>query len=334
MFICIDLTKCTEPKDFFSALTCFFELKSFTFSVVDDALTCNGVKLYIRGMADCNLFGKSNIDLKRSLCSQNVVYSGEMPEMSMADRRKLGHLALGKTVTVFTDRPLGTYHPEKPNMYYPINYGYVKSLIGGDGEEQDAYILGVDTPVDSFQGVVCAVIYRSDDSEDKWVVAPKDAVLDQAEIADAVHFQEQFHFGKIECLYEKSAGAILFSTESNERRYLIIRAKKGHCGFPKGHLERGESELCAAIREIREETGLSAKLYPDFRLSVKYPLNDKAMKESVYFLGTFSGDIAMQEAEVAEIMLLPYEQALKTVSFENDRELLRKAESFLLKNNI
>ena len=60
---------------------------------------------------------------------------------------------IGKTVTVTVDRPLGSYHPEHRDMYYPINYGYVEGIIAPDGEEQDAYILGVDKAVDKTSAV-------------------------------------------------------------------------------------------------------------------------------------------------------------------------------------
>lgn len=71
---------------------------------------------------------------------------------------------LGKIVTV--DRAMGTYHPEHPDMYYPINYGYISGIIAPDGEEQDAYIIGVDKPVQEFTGKIIAIIHRNDDVED------------------------------------------------------------------------------------------------------------------------------------------------------------------------
>ena len=55
---------------------------------------------------------------------------------------------IGKIVTVTVDRPMGSYHPEHKDMYYPVNYGYIEGIIAPDGEEQDAYILGVDKAVD------------------------------------------------------------------------------------------------------------------------------------------------------------------------------------------
>ena len=79
---------------------------------------------------------------------------------------------IGEIVKVIIDRPLGSRHPKYANIIYPINYGYIEGIIAPDGEEQDAYVLGVDTAVSEFCGKVIAVIHRYDDVEDKWVVAP------------------------------------------------------------------------------------------------------------------------------------------------------------------
>lgn len=100
---------------------------------------------------------------------------------------------LGQIVDVVVDRPLGSTHPKHKNIVYPINYGYIEGLIGGDGEEQDAYILGVDVPVESYTGRVIAIIKRKNDNEDKWVVAPEDKIYSVSEIEALVNFQEQ-HF--------------------------------------------------------------------------------------------------------------------------------------------
>ena len=74
---------------------------------------------------------------------------------------------IGDTVTVIVDRELGTYHPKHPDIYYPINYGYIEGIIAPDGEEQDAYTLGVTEPVQQFTGEVIAIIHRKNDIEDK-----------------------------------------------------------------------------------------------------------------------------------------------------------------------
>ena len=99
---------------------------------------------------------------------------------------------LGETVTVIIDRPQGSCHPNHPTLVYPVNYGYVPNLIGGDGEEQDVYILGVDKPLETFTGTVIGVIHRRNDVEDKWIAAPEGTVFTREEIWDSVKFQEQY----------------------------------------------------------------------------------------------------------------------------------------------
>ena len=104
---------------------------------------------------------------------------------------------IGDIVTVTVDRPLGSFHPEYKDMLYPINYGYIEGIIAPDGEEQDAYILGVNEAVEKFTGKIIAVIHRSDDVEEKWVVCPEDRTFSIEEIMKQVSFQEQYYNSKI-----------------------------------------------------------------------------------------------------------------------------------------
>ena len=105
---------------------------------------------------------------------------------------------MNKIVKVVMDRPFGSYHPEHKDMYYPVNYGYIPGIIAPDGEEQDAYVLGVDVPLTEFVGEVVAVIRRNDDVEDKWVVVPRGLVISKDEIEKQVYFQEQYFDSRIE----------------------------------------------------------------------------------------------------------------------------------------
>ena len=113
---------------------------------------------------------------------RKLIYKLEFDEVEM----------LGKIVKVIVDRPLGTYHPKHKDIYYSVNYGYIEGIIAADGEEQDAYILGVNEPIKEFNGKVIAVIHRFDDIEEKWVVAPEGASFTKDEIMQQVEFQEQF----------------------------------------------------------------------------------------------------------------------------------------------
>lgn len=107
---------------------------------------------------------------------------------------------IGKNVTVTVDRPLGSSHPNYPDMIYPINYGYIKGVLALDGEEQDAYILGVSEPIFEFCGRVIAIIYRLDDVENKLVVAPEGITFSEQEIIKQTHFQEKYFDIRVELL--------------------------------------------------------------------------------------------------------------------------------------
>lgn len=104
---------------------------------------------------------------------------------------------IGKTVCGIIDRPLGTCHPRHPEMVYPINYGYVEGIFGGDGAGQDVYLFGTDKPLRRFEGKVIAVWHRFDDVEDKWIVSLDGKDIPEEKILRDIAFQEQFFYGKL-----------------------------------------------------------------------------------------------------------------------------------------
>ena len=111
--------------------------------------------------------------------------------------KSVDNVIIGTTVTVTVDRPLGSYHPEYKDMYYPINYGYIEGVMAPDGEEQYAYILGVNEPVKKFTGKIIAIVYRKDDIEEKWVVVPDGMMFSKDEIRQQIYFQEQYFDSEI-----------------------------------------------------------------------------------------------------------------------------------------
>lgn len=129
---------------------------------------------------------------------------------------------------------------------------------------------------------------------------------------------------------ETSAGAILYTRKNDTVLYLVIRDNHGNCGFPKGHLEQGEDLLQAAQREIREETGIEASIDPSFQKELNYIMPNGIAKRSVYFIASYSDqDPIPQEGEVEEIRLLPYEEALSALTFDNMKEVLVQAHRYL-----
>lgn len=107
--------------------------------------------------------------------------------------RRDGLPRLGDAVAIKIDRPVGTAHPKHPDLIYPINYGYVPGLMAPDGEEQDAYVLGVEEPLEEFTGRLIAIIHRFDDVEEKWVLAPEGKSYTKEEVRELTRFQERYY---------------------------------------------------------------------------------------------------------------------------------------------
>jgi len=99
---------------------------------------------------------------------------------------------LGKTVSVQIDRPLGSRHP-RHGFVYPVNYGCVPGVPAPDGEELDAYVLGVFEPLSRFEGRCIAVVHRTDEDDDKLVVVPEGRSYTDDQIRALTEFQERFH---------------------------------------------------------------------------------------------------------------------------------------------
>ena len=127
--------------------------------------------------------------------------------------------------------------------------------------------------------------------------------------------------------YEKSCGAVIFR-KTDVWNVLLIRHNKGrHVSFPKGHVEPGETESQTAEREIREETGVRARLYRDVPpVEDVYRLADGRTKKVTYYLARFDGDTLQPDpTQVDGAILLSMDKALATLSHASARKVLRKA---------
>jgi inorganic pyrophosphatase len=98
---------------------------------------------------------------------------------------------IGQIVTVTVDRPLGSRHPQH-GFIYPVNYGYIAGIDAPDGDELDAYVLGVFEPMERFTGKCIAVIHRTGDDDDKLVVVPEGKTYTDEQIVALTEFQERF----------------------------------------------------------------------------------------------------------------------------------------------
>ena len=127
--------------------------------------------------------------------------------------------------------------------------------------------------------------------------------------------------------WEKSCGALVVRREGDDFYILMIRHKQGgNRSFPKGHMERGESEYATALREVMEETSSRVAIISDFRATVSYSPSPGVMKEVVYFLA-FTTDkiIKPREGEIAEVEWVPIDKAEAWLTHENDKTVFRAA---------
>ncbi len=121
--------------------------------------------------------------------------------MTYEERKAQVESYLGKTVKIGIDRPVGyVHHKEKYSLTYKINYGYIPGVLGGDGEELDVYLLGVDEPVSEYTAKIIGIAHRKNDVEDKLIAAPEGKSFTKDEVWDAIRFQEQYYDTEIEIL--------------------------------------------------------------------------------------------------------------------------------------
>jgi len=136
-------------------------------------------------------------------------------------------------------------------------------------------------------------------------------------------------------MLETSAGAIVYTIIDEQIYYLLIQDFHSNWGFPKGHLENNETLIQAAIREIKEEVGIDIELDTNFVDECNYKMNNGNDKRSVYFLGKyFNQTINKQVEEVQETKLLKYDEAIKQLTFDNMKEVLKKANDYLNKQSL
>lgn len=244
----------------------------------------------------------------------------ETQHLTREQRESLIQRYLGKTVEVIIDRPAGYVHED---IRYSVNYGYLPGVIGGDGEEQDVYVLGVSEPLERFKGTVIGAIRRKDDSEDKLVAAPEGRVFTQAEIMEAVYFVEQYFDSTVDSLLRRSCGVIPYRMTESGPEFLLVLQRNNCWSIPKGHMEAFESEQETALRELKEETGLTAQLHEDFRDMVEYPMKNGCRKQVVLFLGEASGEITLEPRELREYRWATGEEAKHLLHSEYIRILER-----------
>ncbi|MBQ3418503.1 MAG: NUDIX domain-containing protein [Erysipelotrichaceae bacterium] len=130
---------------------------------------------------------------------------------------------------------------------------------------------------------------------------------------------------------EESCGAIIYTIDNEEYKYLIIKDRHDNYSFPKGHMENGESRIDTAKREIKEEVGLDIDIIDNFEYEYSYKINNDVDKTVCLFLARLNGEPYINDGEAKEILLLSYKDAYKLINFDIIKEALNKANEYLLK---
>ena len=238
---------------------------------------------------------------------------------------------LGKYVRVCVTKRMNETDPAT-GLVNKLNFGRIEHGCSARNV-RGAYIMGIDHPVRNFDGRVIAIIRRKT-GERLWVVAPKSTRFIVNDVREAVAYAEgEGGAYAIDCLYESSCGAVVYRMINGVLRYLLIKNKRSaNWGFPKGHIEPGETKEETAIREVLEETGVHIQIHPGFVSHSEYTIQGKVEKSvSIFVAGTTDTQTVIQQEEIEDYIWLDYQKALKTLKFENDRAILEKANDFLIR---
>lgn len=131
---------------------------------------------------------------------------------------------------------------------------------------------------------------------------------------------------------EKSCGAVIYKYENNKLFFLIVKHNAGHYSFPKGHVEKDETEEETALREVKEETNLDIKLIKGFREKITYSPKENTIKDVIFFLANpLNENIKAQEEEIKQIAWYNEKDALNIITHQDDQNILKKAILFINK---
>lgn len=236
---------------------------------------------------------------------------------------------LGRFVRVKVTTPIFSTDAAT-GITYNLNYGEIDFVTSQKREKLKAFVLGINHPVKTFDGRITASFEKNGDVY--YVVAPKSKKFIINDVAQALEF---FSPENIQCIYERSCGAIVYRKINDEYRYLVIKNKRStHWSFPKGHVENGETLEETAIREVLEEAGIHITIIPGFMSTSEYMIQNKVEKTvNIFVAATNDTNTTIQESEIEDYAWLAFDNSVKRLKFDNDRKILSDARTFLIENN-
>lgn len=262
------------------------------------------------------------------ICKKPFLKQGDVPMANLNDftLKNNARQVLGVTCTVNVKRSYRAFLGGKFAGY--LNFGYTTL---GKGGVKEVILIGENYPVNKFNAQIIAVARdKSGTKDDIYIAAKENSIFYEPHIIKLVDKFIPEGSADYICYYEKSCGAVMYTTSGGVRKYILITNISGHIGFPKGHIEYGETEKQTALREIYEETGVHTQIIDGFREFYNYKINNFIKKKAIYFLAEFDPkDIQMDIMEISEYHLLTYEEALEVLNFRHDKKVLEKADKFI-----
>lgn len=196
-----------------------------------------------------------------------------------------------------------------------------EKIFTGYSEEDGKFVYLLSENADNAK--VIAVIHDNFGNTDKLVAAKSSTILYEPSIKEKIGNNYDYEYT---CLYEKTCGSIIYIVKNFIKYYLLIENDSGHIGFPKGHVEYGESEIETAKREVFEETGLKIDIDPQTRQEYTYTTSLGIIKNCVYFYSEFKEElIELQPEEIVRCWLVPYDEAYELLNYPQDKIIFQKA---------
>lgn len=220
------------------------------------------------------------------------------------------------------------------NVYGEISNGLYSGYSSGDGVNNvSSYVISRKKVYDFLRGVVVAVATLKS-GEQKCIVAPEGEIFYEPEIRERLNTLRNVEVVTLNCLYEKSCGAIIIhkSGENNYKVLLVKNHNGRYWSFPKGHVEKGETEEETAIREIKEETGLDVEIVDSFREVSDYCPFGRIKKRVVFFMAqTFSTNVVVQKEEIDSYIWVDLYDVHNKCTYDNDLRVIKKARANISK---
>jgi 8-oxo-dGTP pyrophosphatase MutT (NUDIX family) len=217
----------------------------------------------------------------------------------------------------------------KVNLFGEISKGLYTGYCTNDNSENiRAYIISKKPLTYSASGQVIAVIVPEGTQEQRIVVVPDREIYYEPQIVNILKDVGNLKIKEINCLYEKSCGALIFYRNKQGVRVLLVKNHNGrYWSFPKGHIELNETEEETAVREIKEETNLDVKIIDGFREVSDYCPFGNIKKRVVFFLAqAFTDEVVDQPEEIDSHIWVDIQQARKNCTYDNDLRVIDKAE--------